>query len=110
MAHFTVCFIADYRLHDDDDTSKYKSNQLFTSGAMNPCVTTMYPFIEKVIRTLRSYHTIAGQELKIVHLAGQSLADNVWTNSPVCNRRLTLLETGRFSRYNLSIPSRNYRL
>ena len=52
---------------------------------MNPCVNSTYAFLEKVMQTMKSYHNEAGQPLKIMHLAGDEVAEHAWINSTMCS-------------------------
>lgn len=85
----------DYRLHDPEDTSEFLSVQYFTKGAMNPCLNSMYAFVEEVTTVIQQYHGEAGQELKIMHLAGDEVAPGAWSSSPECKIITENMEDGK---------------
>lgn len=82
---YSASFTVDYRLHDPSDTSEYVSVQEFTAGAMNPCVNSTFTFLEKVIDTIKRYHSEAGYPLTLIHLAGDEVAEHAWMNSTMCS-------------------------
>jgi len=65
---------------------------------MNPCVDSMYTFVQTVVENLQGYHEEAGQPLDIVHLAGDEVPENAWTNSPACEKIISTL--GVDGKYN----------
>lgn len=83
--------VVDFRLHDTDDSSEYSSVQYFTGGAMNPCVESTFNFIDTVMKTIKEYHEQAGFPLKLIHLAGDEVANGAWVNSTACKRLLEVL-------------------
>ena len=45
-----------YLLSDPLDTSKYLSVQFFTDNAINPCLESMYEFLEHIVVSVRHMH------------------------------------------------------
>ena len=70
-------------LIDHNDTSKYKSIQMYTDNAMNPCIQSSYTFIRQVIESLVYYHNDV-MPLKIYHFGGDEVAPGAWENSTAC--------------------------
>ena len=91
-----LLLVADYRLHDPQDTSEYISVQYFTRGAMNPCLDSMHSFVDAVVSVIQAYHTAAGQELKLIHLAGDEVANGAWTNSTACDALTSNMVNGMY--------------
>jgi len=65
---------------------------------MNPCVDSMYTFVQTVVENLQAYHEEAGQPLNIIHLAGDEVPESAWTNSPACEKIISTL--GVDGKYN----------
>lgn len=72
-----------FLLIDHNDTSKYKSIQMYTDNAINPCMSSSYTFIRKVIESLVIYHKDI-MPLKIYHFGGDEVASGAWENSTAC--------------------------
>lgn len=72
-----------YVLIDHNDTSEYKSIQMYTDNAMNPCIDSTYTFIRQVIESLIEYHQDI-MPLKIYHFGGDEVAPGAWENSTAC--------------------------
>lgn len=77
-----------YVLIDHNDTSNYKSIQMFTDNAINPCLQSTYDFITQVIGTLVRLHADI-QPLKIYHFGGDEVAKGAWENSTACKERMS---------------------
>ena len=60
--------------------------QFFTNNAINPCLSSTYDFIRKVVTTLISYHTEANVKLKILHLGGDEVPKAAWLEAPACQK------------------------
>uniref|UniRef100_A0A0L8GMR0 beta-N-acetylhexosaminidase n=1 Tax=Octopus bimaculoides TaxID=37653 RepID=A0A0L8GMR0_OCTBM len=73
-----------YVLVDPNDTSQYKSIQMYTDNAINPCLESTYNFIEKIVKTLIDYHKTI-MPLKVYHFGGDEVAKGTWENSTACN-------------------------
>lgn len=72
-----------FLLIDHNDTSRYKSIQMYTDNAINPCISSSYAFIRKVIESLVIYHKDI-MPLKIYHFGGDEVASGAWENSTAC--------------------------
>ncbi|GAB1607358.1 uncharacterized protein LOC115209344 [Argonauta hians] len=72
-----------YVLTDDNDPSQYKSIQMYTDNAINPCLESTYTFIEKILETLIDYHKDI-MPLKIYHFGGDEVPTGTWENSTAC--------------------------
>ncbi|KAK7503362.1 hypothetical protein BaRGS_00005283 [Batillaria attramentaria] len=77
-------------LVDDNDPSWYKSIQLFTDNAVNPCLDSTYNFVTAIVRSLVEAHRDV-MPLQIFHFGGDEVAKGAWENSTVCDE---LLRTG----------------
>lgn len=73
-----------YVLIDQKDTSKYKSIQMYTDNAINPCLESTYDFIERIVKSLIEYHS-GIMPLKIYHFGGDEVAKGTWENSTACD-------------------------
>ena len=83
-------------LVEDDDPSVYKSIQLFTDNAVNPCLPSTYSFVAAVVRALVEAHRDV-MPLRVFHFGGDEVAKGAWVNSTLCAR---LLASGfDFSQY-----------
>ena len=72
-----------YSLSDPLDTYDVKSKRGWIGNAINPCLSTTYEFVHKVLDELISMH--AGiMNLKSVHLGGNKVPKESWENSPAC--------------------------
>ncbi|XP_029633571.1 beta-hexosaminidase-like isoform X1 [Octopus sinensis] len=74
-----------YVLVDPDDTSQYKSIQMYTDNAINPCLESTYNFIEKIVKTLIEYHETI-MPLQVYHFGGDEVAKGTWQNSTACKK------------------------
>ncbi|XP_025106238.1 uncharacterized protein LOC112571470 [Pomacea canaliculata] len=77
-----------YVLVDDDDPSWYKSIQLYTDNAVNPCLSSTYNFVNTVVQTLVEVHRDV-MPLTIYHFGGDEVAKGAWQNSTACDVLLT---------------------
>lgn len=74
-----------YRLLDPNDTSEHRSVQNYTDNLVNPCVTSTYAFLTKVVREVKAMYSAAGAFLPMVNLGGdEAPGPNRWQNSPLC--------------------------
>ena len=73
---------------DDDDPSRYKSIQLFTDDAVNPCLQSTYNFVAAVVDVLVEAHRRV-MPLRIFHFGGDEVAKGAWENSTACDTLLT---------------------
>ncbi|WP_394826745.1 family 20 glycosylhydrolase [Pendulispora albinea] len=78
-----------YRLADPNDTSKHTSVQGYTDNFVNPCLSSSYAFLAKVVREIKArYDAVPGAKLTLIHGGGDelpSLSNNVWwQGSPLC--------------------------
>ncbi len=74
----------EYRLIDPDDTSVYLSAQWYTDNVVNVAGESTYRFYEKVVDEIIKLYNQAGIELEFFQTAGDEVADNAWTASPMC--------------------------
>ncbi|ESO84391.1 hypothetical protein LOTGIDRAFT_168843 [Lottia gigantea] len=77
-----------YTLIDPADPSIYKSIQLFTDNAINPCLQSTYTFIAKVLAELIELHREI-MPLDIYHFGGDEVAKGAWENSSFCENLFT---------------------
>ncbi len=73
-----------YRLIDPEDTSTYRSVQLWNDNVLNVCVPGTYRFLEAVFDALVAVYAEAGAPLTTVHIGGDEVPAGVWERSPAC--------------------------
>ncbi|XP_055958409.1 beta-hexosaminidase isoform X2 [Patella vulgata] len=73
-----------YILVEENDPSVYKSIQLYTDNAINPCLQSTYTFITKVVQTVHDLHKNI-MPLNIYHFGGDEVAKGAWENSTACS-------------------------
>jgi hexosaminidase len=71
-----------YLLYEQNDTSRYMSNQNFNDNVMNVALPSTYRFIEKVIDELKAMYKAADAPLTGIHLGGDEVPHGVWEHSP----------------------------
>ncbi|XP_046542311.1 uncharacterized protein LOC124252701 [Haliotis rubra] len=75
----------EYVLVEANDPSVYKSIQMYTDNAVNPCLPSTYRFIHKIVKTLHDLHKDISP-LKIFHFGGDEVAKGAWENSTACEQ------------------------
>jgi hexosaminidase len=73
-----------YRLAEDNDTSKYLSAQNFKGNTACVCQESTYAFYEKIVVEVKAMFDDAGVELKNWHSGGDEVPKGVWTESELC--------------------------
>ena len=73
----------EYVLVDRNDPSQYKSIQMYTDNAINPCMASTYGLIARVLQTLIDLHRDISP-LKTYHFGGDEVAKGAWENSTEC--------------------------
>ncbi|MCF2948937.1 carbohydate-binding domain-containing protein [Paraglaciecola aquimarina] len=73
-----------YLLTDFDDKSQYSSVQHYNDNTLNPCLSSTYTFVDKVLSNLIQQHKDAGVPLTRYHLGADETA-GAWHDSPVCH-------------------------
>lgn len=75
-----------YSLLDQLDKPRVKSFQKWTANIMNPCISSTYEFIDKVLDELIIMHK-GIKDLGIFSIGGiDKLPEGVWENSPACSK------------------------
>lgn len=76
-------FLAEqYKLWDDHNTSSYTSAQSYRDNVLNVASDGVYNFIGKVVDELARMYKDAGLTLDVVHLGGDEVATQAWSQSP----------------------------
>lgn len=78
----------EYKMYDDNDTSKYVSSQGYRDNIMNFAQEGTYRFMEKVIDELIRMYADAGVQLNTIHIGGDEVPDNAWNGSPLIHEFL----------------------
>ncbi|MEI8029942.1 MAG: family 20 glycosylhydrolase [Comamonadaceae bacterium] len=73
---------AQYRLNDPQDSSVYRSPQLYTDHVMNPGLPSTYAFIQRVVDQVVALHQKAGVKLNTIHVGADELPNGAWEKSP----------------------------
>ncbi len=76
----------EYRLHDPEDASAYRSVQGWDDNVINVCQPSTYRFLETVIDDIRAMYDEAGVPLTTVHVGGDEVPSGAWEQSPLCQR------------------------
>lgn len=76
----------EYRLADPDDASQYTSAQGYHDNVMDPGLPSSLTFMKKVIDEVLLMYQEADAPLPFLHLGGDEVPDQVWTNSPAALR------------------------
>ncbi|XP_076448694.1 uncharacterized protein LOC143285315 [Babylonia areolata] len=74
-----------FALADEKDTSRYKSVQMFTDNAINPCLSSTYTFVTAVVTALKEAHKDL-MPLTLFHFGGDEVARGAWSNSEACKK------------------------
>ncbi|NVK54192.1 MAG: carbohydate-binding domain-containing protein [Alteromonadaceae bacterium] len=74
-----------YLLTEFDDASQYSSIQHYNDNTLNPCLSSTYRFIDKLLAELVNIHKDAGVPLKTYHLGADETA-GAWQQSPACQQ------------------------
>ncbi|XP_071084142.1 beta-hexosaminidase-like [Haliotis cracherodii] len=85
LAQNNVTAANEYVLVEANDPSVYKSIQMYTDNAVNPCLPSTYRFIYKIVKTLHDLHKDISP-LKIFHFGGDEVAKGAWENSTACEQ------------------------
>jgi hexosaminidase len=75
-----------YRLHDPEDESDYRSVQGWDDNVINVCQSSTYRFLETVIDDIRAMYDEAGVPLTTVHVGGDEVPSGAWEQSPICQQ------------------------
>ncbi|RJL31861.1 family 20 glycosylhydrolase [Bailinhaonella thermotolerans] len=75
-----------YRLLDPEDTTRHVSVQYYTDNIVNPCISSTYAFLTKVVTEVKRMYDQAGAPLTTVNLGGDEAPHPTWTESPACDR------------------------
>jgi hexosaminidase len=75
-----------YRLHDPDDRSTYRSIQGWDDNVINVCQPSTYRFLEAVIDDIQAMYDEADVPLSTVHVGGDEVPSGVWEQSPICQQ------------------------
>jgi len=88
----------EYRLHDPDDPSPYRSVQGWTDNVIDVCQDSTYRFLEKVVAEVKAMHDEAGVRLEFIHTGGDEVPAGVWEKAPQCQAltNLTGIERKRY--------------
>ncbi len=73
---------AQYLLNDLEDSSIYRSPQLYTDHVMNPGLPSTYAFIQRVVDHVVALHRLAGVKLNTIHVGADELPNGAWERSP----------------------------
>lgn len=71
-------------LMDVNDPPLYLSDSLYSDNAINPCMSSTYNFVGKIIKELKTYHQKAGHPLNIFNIGGDDSPRSAWLNSTYC--------------------------
>lgn len=74
-----------YLLTDLADSSQYSSIQYYNDNTLNPCISSTYVFIDKVIEEVIKLHEQAAVPLKRYHIGADETA-GAWKGSPACQQ------------------------
>lgn len=69
---------------DELDTTVYKSGQNFEKNAFNPCVSSTYSFVRKIMQAVKEMHRDI-QPLAFYHFGGDEVAHGAWAESRACD-------------------------
>ena len=72
----------EYVLWDDQNTSVYTSAQSYHDNVLNVASDGVYRFLTKVVDELSLMYKQAGIKLDVVHLGGDEVAMEAWSQSP----------------------------
>ncbi|MBU2713373.1 family 20 glycosylhydrolase [Zooshikella harenae] len=75
---------ARFLLSDLQDESVYKSVQGWHDNVVNPCLSSTYLFINKILAELHWMYQEANVEAPVIHLGGDEVPEGVWRKSPAC--------------------------
>ncbi len=92
MAEAEIDAANQYRLHDPDDASAYRSVQGWDDNVINVCQPSTYRFLETVIDDIRAMYAEAGVPLSTVHVGGDEVPSGAWERSPVCQQFIAASE------------------
>ncbi len=79
----------EYLLRDLDDQSVYRSVQGWDDNVINPAMSSVYNFIQKIVDETSEMYKDAGAPLKTIHFGGDEVPKGVWENSPAVNKLLS---------------------
>lgn len=77
---------ATYRMHEDGDTSVYRSAQDFSDNVINPALPGSYRFMEKVFDEIKAMYAEAGAPLEMIHIGGDEVPHGAWSGSPAAQK------------------------
>ncbi|QKW36035.1 carbohydate-binding domain-containing protein [Actinomadura sp. NAK00032] len=78
---------ATYRLLDPGDTSRHVSVQYYDDNLANPCLSSTYAFLDKVVSEVSKMYRSAGVPLNRINLGGDEPPgppEGWWSGSPAC--------------------------
>ena len=71
-----------FRLWDEKNTSVYTSAQSYHDNVLNVASDDVYRFIDRVVEELQKMYKEAGLKLEVVHLGGDEVPRDAWSQSP----------------------------
>jgi len=77
-----------YILRDFNDTSNYRSVQLWNDNVLCPCQESTYNFMDVMVQGFIQLFNEAGTPLKTFHIGGDEVPEGVWEGSPLCQALL----------------------
>ena len=86
-----------FRLVHPEDTSSYRSVQMWNDNVVDVCLPSTYNFVTHVIDDLMAMYEAAGLKLLTVHTGNDEVPHGAWTGSPAC----AILESGDYNDYFL---------
>ena len=76
----------EYRLRDENDTSRYLSAQYYNDNIVCIGLESVYHFYEKVIDEIYSMYKEAGVPFEYFHTGGDEVPNGSWIGSPFCKK------------------------
>ncbi|XP_029646145.1 beta-hexosaminidase-like [Octopus sinensis] len=95
-----------FLLTDPNDKSRYRSVQMFSDNALNPCVTGSFRFLTHLLNELKAMHKPI-MPLKNYHFGGDEVGDGAWLKSPACQKLMksSAFTTSEIKHYFVSMVS-----
>ncbi|MGM0546812.1 MAG: family 20 glycosylhydrolase, partial [Bacteroidota bacterium] len=78
-----------YRLHEPEDESQYRSVQYWDDNVINVCEPSTYRFLETVFDEIVAMYDEAGAPLTTIHMGGDEVPHGVWEKSPACEELIS---------------------
>jgi hexosaminidase len=73
-----------YLLQEINDSSQYRSVQMWNDNVVCVCNESVYNFIDAVTRELKTMYSSAGLTLSNIHIGGDEVPEGAWEKSPSC--------------------------